>query len=188
MTRVCAERARALAVGALAFCGCRSHAAPAPSSDPSAASADPSAATASTPATSSSASAQTAWYVGKWSGTYHAELQPIVMQRAEGMVPAWAADDGKNAAGLGKLELDVDPDGLAQGRSEGPLGILDATGMVDHDTLRVSLVPRATEPSKAFHGFLVGTRSDKGISGNLQASSGDSLVVRKATVELEKHP
>jgi hypothetical protein len=134
----------------------------------------------------SSAAAQGPWYAGKWSGTYKAELSTIVMQRSEGMVPAWAADDGKNAAGMGKLDLEIDPSGLTRGRSEGPLGVLEATGTVDHDTLRVSLVPEAVEPGKAFHGFLVASRSGDAITGNLQASSGDSLVVRKATVSLEK--
>lgn len=133
------------------------------------------------------ASAQPAWYVGKWTGTYRAEQQTIVMQRSEGMVQAWANDTGKDAAGAGKIELEVDGDGLVHGRSEGPLGVLDATGTVDHDTLRVSLRPQAVEPSKAFHGFLIGTHSGNSISGDLQASSGDSLVVRKATVALEKH-
>lgn len=160
-----------------------------PNPAPSSASAEHGPAVAPAPASASRAEAPTepAGYAGKWTGTYRSEQQPIVMQRSEGMVQAWAADTGKDGAGSGKIELDVDADGLVRGRSEGPLGILDATGTVDHDTLRVSLAPEAADPAKAFHGFLIGTRTGNSIAGTLQASSGDSLIVRKATVALEKH-
>src|SRR5690349_16163523 len=123
MTWVDSPRGQALALAALVVVACKTKTPPAPSAESSVPSG-----VAAPAAAASSAAPEHPWYAGKWSGNYRAEIQSIVMQRAEGMVPAWAADDGKSAAGLGKIELEIDAYGLVQGRSEGPLGVQDATG------------------------------------------------------------
>jgi hypothetical protein len=121
------------------------------------------------------------WFSGAFAGQYDAKLAPV--QVKAGALREWAADDGKQSSGLGKLALQVDDDGVVDGSSDGALGASHATGKVEDDTLRVLLAP---SDSAGLHGVLVATRDGDGFKGTIEASSGDSLKVRRASVELKK--
>ena len=79
----------------------------------------------------------------------------------------------------------MEDDGNVDGSSEGALGASHVSGKVEDDALRVLLAP--DDPS-GLRGVLVATRDGDGFKGSIQASSGDSLRVRSATVELQKQP
>jgi hypothetical protein len=100
-----------------------------------------------------------------------------------GAVREWAADDGKAASGAGKITLTIADDGAVDGTSEGALGAGHVTGKVDDDTLRVQLAP---SDDAGLHGVLVASREGDGFKGAIQASSGDSLRVRQAAIQLVK--
>jgi hypothetical protein len=138
---------------------------------------------ASAPAPSASTAVTTArpWYSGAFQGNYEAKLAPVEIK--VGAVREWAKDDGKAASGPGKLELKIDDDGIVDGTAEGALGASHASGKVEDDTLRVLLAPN--DPS-GLHGVLVATKDGAGFRGSIEASSGDSLVVRQAPIELKK--
>ena len=97
----------------------------------------------------------------------------------------WAQDDGGVGEGEGKLSLEVSEAGAISGKATGPLGEQTATGEVDEQLFRIRLVPK--DPgAAAFSGFVVAKRAGKTMKGRLQASSGDSLKVRDAAIELKK--
>lgn len=121
------------------------------------------------------------WFAGGFSGQYEAKLSPVDVK--VGAVREWAADDGKLQSGPGKLTLQIDDDGTVDGTSEGALGASHASGKVEADTLRVQLSP---SDEAGLHGVLVASRDGDGFKGSIQASSGDSLRVRQATIELKK--
>jgi hypothetical protein len=126
------------------------------------------------------------WYEGSWRGRYEARHFKIEMAKKDGMIKQWAEDDGKTASGAGELMLKIDDAGQVSGTGQGPLGALILTGEVDGDRLRVKLQPVDPAAEGALAGFLLATRKGEAFSGKLQASSGDSLVVRDAPVELRK--
>jgi hypothetical protein len=164
-----------LACAAPAFAsGCKAHA-----NDP------PPAASAAAVAASANASVPTAkakpWYSGAFQGTYDAKLAPVEIK--VGAVKEWSSDDGKAASGPGKLELKIDDDGVVDGAGEGALGASHASGKVEDDTLRVVLAPT---DSTGLRGVLVANREGDGFRGSIEASSGDSLRVRQAPIELKK--
>lgn len=141
---------------------------------------------AAAPAPSAAApSAPKHWYEGRWAGTYEAALQRIELE--VGGVRAWKEDDGKAASGPGTLTVSVTPEGIATGESDGPLGPLHVSGTADAERLRLTLSPRGDAPN-GFRGTLVAEGKDGLAKGALSASSGDSLTVRKGTVELRKAP
>lgn len=148
--------------------------APAPSATPvgSAKSAPPAAAAVAKP-----------WFAGAFTGEYQAKTTAI--QVPAGAPKEWGKDDGKLSNGPGKLSLKIDDDGLVEGTSEGALGAGQVTGKVEEDTLRVQLSPA---DDKGLHGVLVATREGDGFKGSIEASSGDSLQVRTAAIELKKSP
>jgi hypothetical protein len=122
-----------------------------------------------------------AWYEGRWSGSYEAVLDRIELDA--GGVRAWKEDDGQRASGKGTLVCSVTPEGIASGQAEGPLGELLVSGVADEQGLRLSLSPKGDDPN-GFRGTLLATRTGEQVTGTLSASSGDSLTVRKAKVEL----
>jgi len=124
------------------------------------------------------------WFVGAWGGEYSAALFKV--ESGPGAVKDWAKDDGAKASGPGKLILRISEEGAIDGEGDGSLGSLKATGQVDGDTVRATLRPGSADAS--FSGFLLGAREGDVIKARLQASSGDSLTVRQATVELKKQP
>ncbi|HEU5074829.1 MAG TPA: hypothetical protein VFU02_11655, partial [Polyangiaceae bacterium] len=100
---------------------------------------------------------------------------------------AWADEADTKATGKGELLLKIDETGKVTGTVTGPLGELAAAGMVDDKTLRVNFQPtKALAPPEMFNGVLLAEKSDAGFAGDLKASSGDSLTVRKASVVLSK--
>ena len=121
------------------------------------------------------------WFLGVFVGQYEASLAPVEVKA--GALREWKSDDGKLSSGAGKLTLQIDADGNVQGAGEGALGASSATGKVEEDTLRVQFVPT---DAAGFHGVLVASRDGDGFKGSLQASTADSLRVRRATVEFKK--
>ncbi len=172
-------RARAFYV-AVALAGC-SKQEPAPAASASASSA------ALTPAPSASATAAPArpWYAGSWVGTYKAERQ--VMNVPIGGARDWSKDDGQKAAGEGQVKLTVTNDGLISGSAEGALGKHVVRGSALEQELRLEFLPEAPEV-EAFRGVAVTKADGEQQSGELKASSGDSLTVRRASLTLRKEP
>ncbi|HEY0463205.1 MAG TPA: hypothetical protein VGC79_03305 [Polyangiaceae bacterium] len=121
------------------------------------------------------------WFSGGFSGQYEAKLAAVEIK--VGAVKEWTKDDGKLASGPGKLSLQIDDDGLVDGTTEGALGAGHVSGKVEEDTLRVQL---AATDDAGLHGVLVATREGNGFKGSIEASSGDSLKVRTASIELKK--
>jgi hypothetical protein len=148
-------------------------------------------AAASAPTSASSASAAAPvqdkpWYEGSWRGRYEARHFKIEMTKPQGAVKEWASDNGKQASGSGEINLKIDGAGQVSGTGQGPLGAMVATGEVDGDMLRVKLQPVDPGAENALGGFLLASRKGDAFAGKLQASSGDSLLVRDAPVELAK--
>jgi hypothetical protein len=123
------------------------------------------------------------WFSGGFSGEYQARVAAVEIK--VGALKEWAKDDGKLASGPGKLALTIDDAGLVEGTSEGALGAGHVSGKVEGDTLRVQLSP---SDDAGLHGVLVATRNGDGFKGSIEASSGDSLRVRTASIELKKLP
>ncbi len=140
----------------------------------------PSAAPAASAAAPVVASAKP-WFSGGFSGQYQAKVAAVEIKA--GAVKEWAKDEGKLASGAGKLNLQIDDAGQVDGTSEGALGAGHVSGKVEEDTLRVQLSPT---DETGLHGVLVATRDGDGFKGSIEASSGDSLQVRTAAIELKK--
>lgn len=142
--------------------------------------------TASAPAASVDAAPpkpKAPWYVGSWQGSYDAQHYLIDMDRKLGAIRDWKEDDGGGAAGKGKLSFAMDERGTITGTASGPLGEQVASGEVDEEVFRVKLSPK--EPGEqSFLGTLVARRKGDALEGRLQASSGNSRVVRDAPVTL----
>lgn len=145
-----------------------------------------SSASAAAPLASASAEVATAakakpWYAGEFQGAYEAKLAPVDVK--VGAVREWSKDDGKAASGPGTLDLKIGDDGVVDGTGEGALGPSHASGKVEDDTLRVVLAPNETT---GLRGVLVASKDGAGFKGSIEASSGDSLTVRQAPIELKK--
>jgi len=123
---------------------------------------------------------------GQWNGTYEARPYRIEMSKKEGAVREWSADQGASHTGKGTLTVDIAEDGSASGSAKGPLGELAVTGEVDDSLLRLRFTPVDPGLAPAFTGMLVAKREGDAFTGRLQASSGDSLIVREASVSLRK--
>jgi len=151
----------------------------APKADPAATSS--AAASASVGAPAAPAAPAKAWFEGRWQGAFQAELLRIEMQA--GGLKEWKNDDGKKASGEGKLSLEAGPDGTVTGTVSGALGDLSVAGRVDGD--RAALTLTSPQPD-GFHGVILASQTPEGMKGTLNASSGDSLQVRQATVTLSR--
>jgi len=121
------------------------------------------------------------WFSGGFTGQYEAKVATV--QIKAGAVKEWTKDDGKLSSGAGKLSLLIDDAGQVSGTSEGALGAGHVSGKVEDDTLRVQLSPT---DDAGLHGVLVASRAGDGFKGSIEASSGDSLRVRTAAIELKK--
>jgi len=159
----------------LAGVGCKKQASDA-AETPSAA---PVAAAASAPAVP--AAKPKPWFSGGFSGEYQAKLAAVEIK--VGAVKEWTKDDGKLASGPGKLSLQIDDAGEVSGTSEGALGTAQVSGKVEDDILRIQFSPT---DGAGLHGVLVASRAGDGFKGSIEASSGDSLRVRTAAIELKK--
>lgn len=129
----------------------------------------------------SSAAAPTAWYAGSWQGSYKAELHRVELPA--GGIKEWKKDDGVQASGDGKLSLDIAADGAVTGKASGPLGEQAVAGRVEAERVALTLIPAEVN---GFQGVILAAQAPEGIKGALSASTGDSVVVRKATVALAK--
>ena len=161
--------------GLLGAVACKS---PASEPSPSASAAAPAASASSAPA---AAPKVKPWFSGGFSGEYQAKVAAVDVKA--GAIKEWSKDDGKLASGPGKLSLQIDDAGQVDGTSEGALGASQVTGKVEDDTLRIQLSPA---DDAGLHGVLVATRNGDGFKGAIEASSGDSLRVRTASIELKK--
>jgi hypothetical protein len=155
--------------------GCKAHA------DDAAPASSAAAPAASLSAVSAAAPKAKPWFSGTFQGAYEAKLAPVEVK--VGAVKEWGADDGKAASGSGKLELKIADDGVVDGTGEGALGASHASGKVEDDTLRVVLEP---SDASGLHGVLVAAKEGDGFRGSIEASSGNSLTVRRAPIELKK--
>jgi hypothetical protein len=146
----------------------------------------PSAATAGISATAASAQAALA-EAGNWVGDYSLTTHAIVMKPEEGAVAEWSRDDTKALTGKGRISVTIAPDGTVSGVASGALGTQRVLGMVDGDQLRLQLLPDGTAAASSLaQGTWVGKLSNGTYSGQLQASSGDSLKARRGPLELKK--
>jgi len=166
-------------VGSVIVCGVVGCKTP-PSDGGASASAAPAASASSAPAPVAKAKP---WFSGGFSGQYQAKVAAVEVK--VGALKEWTKDDGKLSSGPGKLELTIDDSGRVDGKSEGALGAGRVSGQVEDDTLRVQLSPT---DDAGLHGVLVATRDGDGFKGSIEASSGDSLRVRTAPIELKKLP
>jgi hypothetical protein len=141
---------------------------------------------AAVPAPSASAVAPSPWYVGDWRGKYDARSQSIDVAADAGRMHVWDEDDASQGTGAGKLEITIDAAGIARGKSRGPLGELVVSGAVEDDSVRLRLLPPAGTRGPAFAGYVVLDHREGKLTGSLRASSGDSALVRRAEVTLEK--
>ena len=168
---------------AFALCHCKKPDAPAPAPSAST-SAEAPVASSSAASVSSGAPDMNAWFAGTWHGNYEAQRYVVEAPKNEG-AREWKDDDGGAHSGDGKIELEVAASGAIHGSARGPLGAQSVSGEVDGDAFRIRFEPK--EPgARSFHGFAVLKRDGDALKGRLQSSSGDSLTVRDAAVELEK--
>ncbi len=153
---------------------------------PDAASSAPAHVSSATASAVASASAPAPpWYTGTWVGTYSAER--LAMEVPIGGVREWKSDDGKKSAGQGQVKLSVSRDGVISGNADGALGKHVLRGSAVEQELRVEFLPETPEP-EAFRGIAVTKMEGDQQSGELKASSGDSLTVRRASLTLRKEP
>jgi hypothetical protein len=122
-----------------------------------------------------------AWFEGSWQGTFQAELNRL--EPAVGGVKEWKQDDGKKSSGEGKLLLAAGPGGDVTGSANGALGELKITGRMDGDRAALTLTSAQAD---GFHGVILATQTPAGLKGTLNASSADSLQVRRADVTLTR--
>jgi len=142
---------------------------------------------------SPSASASTApleprshWYQGTWTGKYDAKRREVEVAPDAGRLRAWDDDDGTQGTGPGEIEISIDAEGRVTGKGKGALGEMIVSGAVEGESVRLRLLPPAGVSGPAFAGYVVADRKGGDLVGVLAASSGDSLLVRRAEVELEK--
>lgn len=139
-------------------------------------------------ASASAAPAQPAIvHAGAWQGSFEAKRAPVTLDPGV-KDRAWSGDDGKVAAGPGKISLVVAADGALSGELEGALGAAALTGWVEGDRLTASFGPTSEQADPAMAGTLVLEAKDGVFSGVLRASSGDAVLVRSASVELKRRP
>jgi hypothetical protein len=100
-----------------------------------------------------------------------------------GGVKEWKQDDGKKSSGEGKLSLAAGPDGDVTGSANGALGELKVTGRIDGDRAALTLTSAQAD---GFHGVILASQTPVGLKGTLNASSADSLQVRRADVTLTR--
>lgn len=132
-------------------------------------------------APSASAAPPAPWYSGSWQGTYQAELHRVELPM--GGIKEWKKDDGAQASGEGKLSFEVSEAGDVSGKASGPLGEQVVTGRVEGERVALTLSPVETN---GFQGVILAAQAPEGIKGSLNASTGDSVVVRKAAVVITK--
>jgi hypothetical protein len=121
------------------------------------------------------------WFEGHWQGTFQAELNRIELP--VGGVKEWKQDDGKKSSGEGKLSLEASSTGDVSGTAVGALGELSVTGRIDGDRAALTLTSAQTD---GFHGVILASQTAEGLKGTLNASSADSLQVRRASVTLTR--
>ncbi|MBN2192752.1 MAG: hypothetical protein JW751_08025 [Polyangiaceae bacterium] len=134
---------------------------------------------AARPAPSAFAAARTAF-----AGTYLTERFVIEMTPEQGRIPAWDREDGKEGSGPGTLAITLDERGTVRGTAAGALGEQTVNGVLDRDTLRLTLAPVAGRSGRVFSGVIIAEREGNGYAGTLRASSGDSTLVRQGTVSV----
>jgi hypothetical protein len=131
-----------------------------------------------------SAAPKAPWFEGPWHGSYEAQRYKLEAPKNEG-AREWKDDDGGAHTGDGTIALEVSAAGTISGRANGPLGSQTVSGEVDGELFRIRFVPSAGG-ARSFHGVAVLRREGAALGGRIQSSSGDSLTVRDAAIELSK--
>jgi hypothetical protein len=144
-------------------------------------------AAASAPSAETSAEPEAPWFVGTWQASLDVERYAMEMKKSEGAVKDWEQDEGKEGTGKAILKFTLDENSQATGTVEGALGALGVSGVLEEETLRLKLMAQNPgEPGATYNGVIVATKTDDGFTGELKASSGDSLKVRRASVAITK--
>jgi hypothetical protein len=115
------------------------------------------------------------------------EQLKVELTKKEGLIKAWEEDEGKERSGKASLSIDVSEDGKVKGKLDGVLGSATIEGVVDEDMLRSRVIASADGPAAAvFNGTVIAKREGELLTGELRASSGDSLTLRRGAVSLAK--
>ena len=176
------------AFGALLFVGCK-ESAPAPAAQvTSAAPLTPPPTIAPSASAAPGGSASISQLVGKWEGSFDVKPHKVELAEKAANEKAWAKDDGTQKAGKGTLSLVIAADGSATGTASGALGDVEVGGAAEKDLVTLRLVAKDTADPLAMTGVLVLRPTGSDLGGELHASSGDSYVVREASVTLKKTP
>ncbi len=140
------------------------------------------------PPTASAAAPQAAStndLTGSWEGHYEAKrgsvsLPPKVKDKGI------AADDGKNAAGPGQVEIAVLSGGDIRGKVSGALGALGISGRVDGATIRAAVRPDDPPGPNPMSGIFLADRKGDVLACELHLAGPDGTVIREASFELKR--
>lgn len=123
---------------------------------------------------------------GRWAGTYQAAQFKIELPKPAVADRSWKQDDGTKHVGEGTLSVVITADGSATGAGTGPLGEFTLRGAATGDSVSLRLDPRGPGGSSTFAGVVTLERADADLTGELRASSGDTLLIRHAAVRLQR--
>jgi len=155
-------------------CGCHRKDEPAPATHGS--SAQSAAPTASAPAKP--------WYLGHWTGKVHLGSVHPSLSREKGAPSAWLPSSDAGLSGTLTINMDVDEKGQATGRAEGTLGKFGLRGRTDGNDLRLTLDADSNSVQAMQNAFVVLTREQDTLKGELKGATGDALSLGAGTVVL----
>ncbi|HTM45556.1 MAG TPA: hypothetical protein VL137_11410 [Polyangiaceae bacterium] len=125
------------------------------------------------------------WFVGHWSGSYRAQAVEPALQAPEAAQEQWHTASATTPSN-GVLSLRVAPNGEAQGDSAGDLGQAKLAGHAQADAIKLRF--EAGESNGGYAGTLILRRENASLCvGTLRVSTGDSLAIRQASVNLKRH-
>jgi hypothetical protein len=122
-----------------------------------------------------------AWFEGRWSGDYEERLEPAEVSGSA----VQPLSDATAARSTGSLSLEARTNGGVSGSASGGLGEQRAVGEFLGERLTLLLVPQR---AGGYRGVLIAERRGEELVGSLNASTGDGLSVRTATVSLRRAP
>jgi hypothetical protein len=128
--------------------------------------------------------APSAAQTSRFSGAFSAQPAKSATTKKDGAPSGWEKDDGKAYSGDCKLTLFVEKDGKVQGDLTGALGDLKLRGWLADEDLRATVVPSGDDAAKIQNGTLSLTREGDGFKGTLTAATGNSLVLRRADIQV----
>jgi hypothetical protein len=123
---------------------------------------------------------------GKYQGDYTVAAAKSDLSTKDGAPAQWDKDDGKLFAGKGTIQLQVDASNSVSGTANGALGEQTLRGWCDDKTLRVRFDSGTDELAKVQNGYLLAEISAAETKGTLAAATGDGLIRRAGTVNLQR--